>query len=141
MRTPTLSTFSLQVQQFLLPFRPQLKLVCNLLVIVISTKMHTIHIQCLLRVDGSTLVGVFLTSFCVTPESSYFFKAASSSLLVAWYLNCSSAASSTESTVHAFIQNFCTEGGGYRNWQLFNSIDPYMLWCQTNLDYSYSWLL
>ena len=58
------------------------------------------HIQCLLRVDGSIVAGVFLTSFfCVVPESPYSSNAASSSLLVAWYSNCYSAASSTKSTV------------------------------------------
>ena len=62
--------------------------------------MLIVHIQCLLRVDGSILAGVFLTSFfCVVPESPYSSDAASSSLLVAWYLNCFSAASSTKSTV------------------------------------------
>ena len=58
--------------------------ISNLLVIVIY--MHIVHIQCLLRVDGSTLAGVFLTSsFCVVPESSYSSNEASGSLLVAWY--------------------------------------------------------
>ena len=33
--------------------------------------MLIVHIQCLLRVDGSILAGVFLTSFiCVVPESA-----------------------------------------------------------------------
>ena len=41
-------------------------------------------------------------SFCVAPESSYFFNAKSSSLSVAWSLNCSSEASSSESTVTSF---------------------------------------
>ena len=40
-----------------------------------------VHIQCLLRVDGSIVAGVFLTSlFCVVPESPYSSDAASSSL-------------------------------------------------------------
>ena len=69
------------------------------------------HIQCLLRVDGSVVAGVFLTPFfCVVPESPYPSNAASSSLLVAWYSNCFSAASSTS---------------GFRNWWLFSSIDYY----------------
>ena len=54
-------------------------------------KMHIVHvyIQCLLRVDGSILAGVFLTSsFCVVPESSYSSSTAISSLLVAWSSNC-----------------------------------------------------
>ena len=69
-----------------------------------------VHIQCLLRVDGSIVAGVFLTSFfCVVPESPYS-SDTSSSLLVAWYSNCFSAASSTS---------------GFRNWWLFSSIDSY----------------
>ena len=59
-------------------------------------KKRIVHIQCLLRVDGSIVAGVFLTSFfCVVPESLYSSDTASSSLLVAWYSNCFSAASST----------------------------------------------
>ena len=47
-------------------------------------KKLIVHIQCLLRVDGSLVAGVFLTSFfCVVPESPYSSDAASSSLLVA----------------------------------------------------------
>ena len=61
--------------------------------------MLIVHIQCLLTVHGSVLAGVFLTSFFVVPESPFSSDAASSSLLVAWYLNCISAASSTKSTV------------------------------------------
>jgi len=66
-----------------------------------TTKMLLVHVQSLLRVDGSILAGVFLTSFfCVVPESPYSTDAAISSLLVvAWYLNCISAASSTKQTV------------------------------------------
>ena len=65
-----------------------------------TKKELIVHIQCLLRVDGSIVAGVFLTFFfCVVPESPYSSDAASSSPLVAWYLNCSSAASSTKSTV------------------------------------------
>ena len=74
-----------------------------------------VHIQCLLRVDGSILASVFLTSFfCVVPESPYSSNAASSSLLVAWYLNCFSTASSMHQV-----------NSGFRNWRLFSSIDPY----------------
>ena len=63
-------------------------------------KMLILHIQCLLRVDGSILAGIFLTSFFyVVPGSPYSSGAASSSLLVAWYSNCFSAPSSTKSTV------------------------------------------
>ena len=63
----------------------------------LQKKELLVHIQCLLRVDGSIVAGVFLTSFfCVVPESPYSSDAASSSLLVAWYLNCFSAAVASE---------------------------------------------
>ena len=76
-----------------------------------TKKKLILHIQCLLRVDGSLVAGVFLTSFfCVVPESPYSSDAASSNLLVAWYSNCFSAGSSTS---------------GFRNWWLFSSIDSY----------------
>ena len=76
-----------------------------------TKKELIVHIQCLLRVDGSIVADVFLTSFfCFVSESPYSSDAASSSLLVAWYSNCFSAASSTS---------------GFRNWWLFSSIDPY----------------
>ena len=74
--------------------------------LLVTTKMHIVHIQCLIK--GSILAGVFLTSsFCVVPESSYSSNAAVSSLLVAWSSNCSIAASSTESMVASF-ENFHT---------------------------------
>ena len=83
--------------------------------------MHIVHIQCLLRVDGSILAGVFLaSSFCVVPESSYSSNAAISTLVVVWSLNCSIATSSTESMVASF-KNLHTKGGGRRNWRLFSS--------------------
>ena len=87
----------------------------------LQKKKLIVHIQCVLRVDGSIVAGVFLTSFfCVVPESPYSFDAANS-LLVAWYSNCS-------------YSSTC----GFRSWWLFSSIDPYMLWFQTNLGHSYS---
>ena len=53
----------------------------NLLAVVIYNKNAYSTHKCLLRVGGSILADVFLTSsFCVS-------NAASSSLLVAWYLN------------------------------------------------------
>ena len=65
--------------------------------VIYKKKELIVHIQCLLRVDGSIVAGVFLTSlFCVVPESPYSSDAASSSLLVAWYLNCFSAAVASE---------------------------------------------
>ena len=33
--------------------------------------------------------------------------------------------------MHGFIQNFCTRGGGHRNWWLFSSIDPYVVVSKT----------
>ena len=61
------------------------------------TKELIVHELCLLRVNGSIVAGVFLTSFfCVVPESPYSSDAASSSLLVAWYSNCFSAAVASE---------------------------------------------
>jgi len=51
--------------------------------VINKTKMHIVHIQCLLRNNGSKMAGVFLTSsFCVVPESSGSSNAASSSLFV-----------------------------------------------------------
>ena len=49
-----------------------------------------VYIQSLLRVDGSILAGVFLTSSwsSVVPQSSYSSNAAISSLLVDWSSNC-----------------------------------------------------
>ena len=43
----------------------------------LQKKELIVHIQCLLRVDGSIVAGVFLTSvFCVVPESPYSSDAA-----------------------------------------------------------------
>ena len=51
--------------------------------IIYETKIGIVHIQYLLRIDGSILAGVFLTSpFCVVPESSDSSNAPSSSLFV-----------------------------------------------------------
>ena len=48
--------------------------------------------------DGSILVSVFLkSSFCIVPESSYSSNAVTSSLVVVWSSNCSTAAGSTAS--------------------------------------------
>ena len=66
-----------------------------------TAKMLTVHIQCLLRVGGSILAGVFLTSFfCFVPESSYSSNASSSSLLVAWYSNCSRGRHLIQGCIH-----------------------------------------
>ena len=45
-------------------------------------QMGIVHMQCSLRIDGTIMAGVFLTSSsCVVPESSGSSNAASSSLL------------------------------------------------------------
>ena len=44
----------------------------------LQNKMGIVHIQCLVRIDGSILAGFFLTfSFCVVPKSSGSFNTAS----------------------------------------------------------------
>ena len=94
--------------------------------------MHIVHIQCLLRVDGSILAGVFLTPFfCVVPESSYSSNAAITGLLVAWSPNHCIAASSTNSMVASF-KNFHTKGGSHRNWWLFSSRSLHVDYCSEN---------
>ena len=60
--------------------------------VIYNKNAYSTHI-----VGGSILAGDNLTSFYIVPGSSYSSNKASSSLLVAWYLNCSSAASSTKS--------------------------------------------
>ena len=62
----------------------------NFQMVIYKKKMPVrciVHIQCLLKVDGSIVAGVFSTSFfCVVPESPYSSDPASSRLLVAnWY--------------------------------------------------------
>ena len=50
--------------------------------VIYKTKMGIVHMQSLLRIDGSILSGVFLmSSFCVVPESSGFHSNAASSRL------------------------------------------------------------
>ena len=69
-----------------------------------------LYIQCLLKVDGSILAAVFLTSsFCVAPESSYSSNAESNSLLVAWSSNCSIAASIVLSQQWVHSKTFALE--------------------------------
>ena len=98
--------------------------------VIYKTKMSIVHIQCLLRIDGSILPGVFLTSsFCVVPESSGFqSNAASSSLFVHVELGTRTAlvqliALSQQCT--ASFKDLHTIGGSCRHWRLFSSIDPY----------------
>ena len=51
--------------------------------VIYKTEMGIVDIQCLLRLDGTIMAGVFLTSsFCVVPESSGSSNTASSSLFV-----------------------------------------------------------
>ena len=92
--------------------------------------MSIAHIQCLLRIDGSILPGVFLpSSFCVVPESSDLqSNAASSSLFVHVELGTRTAlvqliALSQQCT--ASFKDLHTIEGSRRHWQLFSSIDPY----------------
>ena len=50
--------------------------------VIYKTKMGIVHIQYLLRIDGSILAGVLTSPFCVVPESSGSSNTASSSLFV-----------------------------------------------------------
>ena len=112
------------------------------MVIIYKTKMGSSKTQCLLRIDGSVMAGVFLTSsFCVVPESSGSSNAASSSLFVHVELCTQTGlveliALSQQCT--ASFKHLHIIGGSRRYWQLFSSVHPYTLRCQTNLDYSYS---
>ena len=66
------------------------------------------------RIDGSILAVVFLTSsFCVVPESSDSSNTASSTYLIVHVeLGTQTAANSTKSTVHGFLQRLPY----YRRW-------------------------
>ena len=63
--------------------------------------MLIVHIQCLLRVDGRILAGVFLTSFFyVVPESPFSSDAVTKPISISsLVLELFSAATSTKSTV------------------------------------------
>jgi len=79
--------------------------------VIYKTEMSIAHIQCLLRIDGSILPGVFLTSsFCVVPESSGFQLNAASSFvhveLGTW--NCSSAANTMSQQCTASFKDLHT---------------------------------
>ena len=97
--------------------------------IIYRTKTGIVHIQCLLRIDGSILAGVVLTSsFCVVPESSGSSNAASNSLFVHVEVSTRTAlvhliALNQQCT--ASFKDLHTIGGSRRHWWLFNSIDPY----------------
>ena len=66
-----------------------------LAMVIYNKNAYNTHI-----VGGSILAGVILTSsYYIVPGCSYSSNEASSRLLEAWYLNCSSAASSTKSKV------------------------------------------
>ena len=96
---------------------------------IYKTFMGIVHVQCLLRIDGSIMAGVFLTSsFCVVPESSGSSNAASSSLFVHVELGTRTAlvqliALSQQCT--ASFKDLHIIGGSRRYWQLFSSVDPY----------------
>ena len=91
--------------------------------------MGIVHIQFLLRIDGSIMADVFLTSsFCVVPESSGSSNAASSNLFVHVELGTRTGlvqliALSQQCT--ASFKDLHIIGGSCRYWQLFSSVDPY----------------
>ena len=97
--------------------------------VIYKTKIGIVPIQYLLRIDGSILAGVFLTSlFCVVPESPGSSNAASSSLFVHVELGSRTAlvqliALSQQCT--ASFEDLYTIGGSRRQWRLFSSIDLY----------------
>ena len=90
--------------------------------------MGIVHIQYLLRTDGSILPGVLASSFCVVPVSSGSPNTASSSLFVHVELG-----TQTDLVQLIALSQQCTAsfkdlhiiGGSLRYWQLFSSIDPY----------------
>jgi len=97
--------------------------------VIYKTKISIAHIQCLLRIDGCILPCVFLTSSCVVPESSGFqSNAASSSPFV----------HVAESTVHSFFQRLAYYRRQPQTLAVVQLHRLPTLWCQTNLDYSYS---
>ena len=90
--------------------------------------MGIVHIQYLLRTDGSILPGVLASSFCVVPVSSGSPNTASSSLFVHVELGTQTGlvqliALSQQCT--ASFKDLHIIGGSRRYWQLFSSIDPY----------------
>jgi len=88
--------------------------------IIYKAEMGTVHIQCLLRIDGSIMAGVFLTSsVCVVPDSSGSSNAASSSLFEHVDLGTQTApvqliALSQQCT--ASFKDLHTIGGSRRHW-------------------------
>ena len=92
--------------------------------------IYKMTIQCLLRIHGSILPGVFLTSsFCVAPESSGFqFNAASSSLFVQVEL-CTRTGLvqiiAVGQQCTGSFKDLHTIGGSRRHWWAFSSIDSY----------------
>ena len=85
------------------------------------------HIQCLLRIDGSIVAGVFLTSFflCVVPESPYNIIPLAQQVAAYWQLG-------TRTALVQLVAPVALETGGCSAPQI-----P-MLWFQTNLGHSYS---
>ena len=76
------------------------------------------------------MAGVFLTSsFCVVPESSGSSNAASSSLFVHVELGTQTGLvqliALSQQCMASFKDLHIIGGSSSRNWQLFNSIDPY----------------
>ena len=96
--------------------------------VIYKTKMGIVHIQYLLRIDGSILPGVFFKSICVVPESSGSSNAASSSLFVHVELGSQTALVQLIASIQqctASFKDLYTIGGSRRQWRLFCSIDPY----------------
>ena len=105
-------------------FQLSLNLICHG---QLQNKMGIVHIQCLLRIDGSILAGVFLTSsFCVVPESS----GSSNTAPICTCIELGTPTALVQLIVlsqqcMASFKNWHTIGGSRRHWQLFSSVDPY----------------
>ena len=95
-----------------------------LAMVIYKTKTGIVHMQCLLRVDGSILASVLTSCLCVVPESSDF-SDVSSSLFVHVEFATPTALVAPSQRCTASFKDFLTIGGSHRHWQLFSSIDLY----------------
>ena len=90
-----------------------------------------VHVQCLLRIDGSILDSVFLTSsFCAVPESSGSSSAVSSSLYIFVHVVLGTQTALVQlialsQQCMASFKDLHTIGGSHRHWWLFGSVDSY----------------
>ena len=100
-----------------------------IVIIFYKTKWVWYTYNVILRIDGSIMAGVFLTSsFCVVPESSGSSNAASSSLFVHVELGTRTGLVQLIALSQQCMTSFKDLhiiGGSRRYWQLFISIDPY----------------